>query len=139
MAQVAPYMKPLPQMEPEAKPYWEYLRQHELRIQRCNACQKYFFPPEVYCPHCLSEDVAWTPVSGKGTVYSWVNFHRAYTPAYEGEIPYNVSLIDLDEGVRLYSNVVGIPAADVKCGLRVEVIYEDVTPEITLAKFRPIE
>src|ERR687894_808685 len=91
MTQVATYAKPLPQMEPEAKPYWEYLKQHELRIQRCNACQQFFFPPEQFCPHCLSDDVEWTQVSGKGTVYTTVTYHRAYTPAYEGEVPYNVS------------------------------------------------
>jgi uncharacterized OB-fold protein len=137
MTATAPYLKPLPQMEPEAKPYWEYLKQHQMHVQKCQGCGKFFFPPKEYCPRCLSHDVAWTPVSGKGTVYSTVTMHRAYTPAFEGEIPYNLSLVDLDEGVRVWTNVIGIPPSEVKCGLKVEVVYEDVTPEITLAKFRP--
>jgi uncharacterized OB-fold protein len=78
-------------------------------------------------------------VSGQGTVYSYVTMHRAYTPAYEGEIPYNVSLVDLDEGVRVWTNVIGCDPSQVRCGMRVEVVYEDVTPEVTLAKFRPIK
>jgi uncharacterized OB-fold protein len=137
MATTAPYTKPLPQMEPEAKPYWEHLKQHQMHIQKCQGCNKFFFPPKEFCPHCLSNEVAWTPVSGKGTVYSTVTMHRAYTPAYEGEIPYNLSLVDLDEGVRVWTNVVGVPPSEVKCGMRVEVVYDDVTPEITLAKFQP--
>ena len=96
-----------------------------------------FLPTQGVLPPLLAAEVAWTPVSGKGTVYSTVTMHRAYTQAYEGEIPYNLSLVDLDEGVRVWTNVIGIPPAEVKCGLRVEVVYEDVTPEITLAKFRP--
>ena len=138
MATVAPYAKPLPQREPEAKPYWEYLKQHQLHIQRCQQCEQFFFPPRDFCPHCLSSEVAWTPVSGRGTVYSWVTMHRAYTPAFESEVPYNVSLVDLDEGVRLFTNVIGCEPSAVRCGMRVRVVYEDVTPEVTLAKFEPL-
>src|SRR5438067_2271628 len=83
-----------------ASPCWEHLKSHQMRIQQCQACSQFFFPPKEFCPHCLAAEVTWTPVSGKGTVYSTVTMHRAYTPAYEGEIPYNLSLIDLDEGVR---------------------------------------
>ena len=103
MATTAPYTKPLPQMEPEARPYWGHLKNHLMHIQKCQACSQFFFPPKEFCPHCLAAEVAWTPVSGKGTVYSTVTMHRAYTPAYEGEIPYNLSLIDLDEGVRVWT------------------------------------
>jgi uncharacterized OB-fold protein len=131
------YAKPLPKIEKDSLPYWLSLKEHCMRIQRCRACSLWYFPPGDYCRHCLSEDVVWEPVSGRGTVYSHVTMHRAYEPAYEFEIPYNVSLVDLDEGVRVYTNVVQCAPSDVRVGLRVEVLYEDVTPEITLAKFRP--
>ena len=66
MATTAPYTKPLPQMEPEARPYWEHLKNHQMHIQKCQACSQFFFPPKEFCPHCLAAEVAWTPVSGKG-------------------------------------------------------------------------
>jgi uncharacterized OB-fold protein len=132
------YSKPLPKIEPEARPYWQYLKEHRLHVQRCARCAVYLFPPGVFCPRCLSAELVWTPVSGRGTVYAWVTMHRAYLPAYEPEVPYNVSLVELDEGVRLWTNVVGCAPSEVRCGMRVEVVYEDVTSEITLAKFRPV-
>ena len=138
MSAAEPYDKPLPKIEPDTQPYWEHLKAHRMHVQRCSACQRFYFPPSDYCPHCLSRDVAWTPVSGRGTVYSWVTMHRAYTPAYEDELPYNVSLVDLEEGARVWTNVIGCAPADVYCGMRVEVVYEDVNEEIALAKFRPI-
>jgi uncharacterized OB-fold protein len=138
MATPAPYTKPLPKLEPDVRPYWDYLKQHRMHVQRCPSCERYYFPPSDYCPRCFSSDVAWTPVSGRGTVYSWVTMHRAYTPAYEGEIPYNVSLVDLEEGVRVWTNVVGCAPTDVYCGMPVQVVYEDVSDEIALARFQPI-
>ena len=137
--EAAPYARPLPLIEPDAKPYWDYLKQHRMHVQQCQACAAYYFPPSDYCPNCLSDRVEWRPVSGRATVYAWVTMHRAYTPAYEGDVPYNVSLVDLEEGARLWTNVIDCPPDDVRCGLAVEVVYEDVTPEITLAKFRPVQ
>jgi uncharacterized OB-fold protein len=133
-----PYEKPLPTIEPDALPFWDSLREHRMRIQRCRACGLWYFPPGDYCRHCLSDDISWEPVIGKATVYSHVTMHRAYAPAYESEIPYNVSLVDLDEGVRLYTNVVQCAPSEVRVGMRVEVVYDDVTAEITLARFRPL-
>ena len=97
--------------EPEAKPFWANLREHKLTAQRCSSCNKIFgFPPQSHCPHCLSSEYQWVPLSGKGTVYSHIAYHRAWHPAYQDKIPYNVSLVDLDEGGRLVTNVVGCAA-----------------------------
>jgi uncharacterized OB-fold protein len=123
--------------EMEAKPFWENLKGHQLTAQRCKACSAYFnFPPQALCAKCLSSDNEWVPVSGKGTIYSFVTYHRAWHPSYQDKVPYNVSLVDLEEGPRLVSNVVEIPPEDVKVGMSVEVIYED-HEEYTLPKFRP--
>jgi uncharacterized OB-fold protein len=134
----------VPRVEPflaevEAKPFWENLRQHKLTAQRCKACGHYFhFPPQALCASCLSSENEWVPVSGKGTIYSFVTYHRAWHPAYQDKIPYNVSLVDLEEGPRLVSNVVEIPPEAVKVGMAVEVIYED-HDTYTLPKFRPLK
>jgi len=125
--------------EMEAKSFWENLKKHQLTAQRCKSCSAYFhFPPQALCAKCMSSENEWVPVSGKGTIYSFVTYHRAWHPSYQDKIPYNVSLVDLAEGPRLVSNVVEIPPEDVKVGMSVEVIYED-HEEYTLPKFRPAE
>jgi uncharacterized OB-fold protein len=123
--------------ELEAKPFWANLREHKLTAQRCNACGQFFtFPPQGSCPNCLSPDYAWVQLSGRGKVYSFVTYHRAWHPAYQDKVPYNVSLVDLDEGPRLVSNVIDCPPGQVKIGMPVEVVYED-HEEYTVPKFRP--
>ena len=132
--QVRPFLEEL-----EAKPFWANLREHKLTAQHCKACGKFFtFPPQGSCPHCLSSDYDWIAVSGKGKVYSFVTYHRAWHPAYQDKTPYNVSLIDLDEGPRLISNVVGCKHTEVKIGMPVEIVYDD-REEYTLPQFRPVE
>jgi len=132
--QVRPFLEEL-----EAKPFWANLREHKLTAQRCKACGKFFtFPPQGSCPHCLSSDYDWIAVSGKGKVYSFVTYHRAWHPAYQDKTPYNVSLIDLDEGPRLISNVVACKHDAVKIGMPVEIVYDD-REEYTLPQFRPVE
>jgi uncharacterized OB-fold protein len=122
--------------EPEAKPFWANLREHKLTQQRCSSCKKMFgFPPQALCPHCLSSEFEWVGLSGKGKIYSHIAYHRAWHPSYQDKIPYNVSLVDLDEGGRLVTNVVECPPEAVKIGMAVEVVYEDL-PEYTLPKFR---
>jgi uncharacterized OB-fold protein len=132
IAKVKPFLQEL-----EAKPFWANLREHKLTAQRCNSCGNFFsYPPQGSCPHCLSTDYTWTELSGKGKVYSFVSYHRAWHPSYEGKTPYNVSLVDLDEGPRLISNVIDCPHDQVKIGMPVQVVYED-NEEYTLPKFRP--
>jgi uncharacterized OB-fold protein len=132
--QVRPFLEEL-----EAKPFWANLREHRLTAQRCKGCGKFFtFPPQGSCPHCLSSDYDWVALSGKGRVYSFVTYHRAWHPAYQDKIPYNVSLIDLDGGPRLVSNVVGCKHDEVKVGMPVEIVYDD-REEYTLPQFRPVK
>jgi uncharacterized OB-fold protein len=131
-AKVEPFLQ-----EIEAKPFWAALREHRLIAQRCNACGRFFsFPPQGSCPHCLAADFRWEELSGNGTVYSFVTYHRAWHPSYEGKTPYNVSLVDLAEGPRLISNVIDCPPDQVRIGMPVRVVYED-HEEYTLPKFRP--
>jgi uncharacterized OB-fold protein len=125
--------------EPEAKPFWANLQQHKLTQQRCSSCKKMFgFPPQALCPHCLASEFEWVPLSGKGKIYSHIAYHRAWIPSYQDKVPYNVSLVDLEEGGRLVTNVIGCAPEDVKIGMPVEVVFEDF-PEYTLPKFRPVK
>lgn len=129
--------KPLPIVTPLDAPYWEYTRRGELRLQQCGACGALRFPASAVCASCDSDVAVWTRVSGKGRVFSWVVFHKAYFPGFAAEIPYNVAMIALDEGPMFITNVIGVDNADLRKGMRVEVVFEKVSDEFTIPKFRP--
>ncbi len=133
------YQKPLPQPTAIDTPYWEYLRKHELRLPRCQDCGHVFFPPnKTHCPQCLSDRLEWVRMSGRGKVWSWVVFYQRYFASFANDIPYVVALIELDEGPRLMSTLVGCSQDEIRCDMPVEVVYDDITPEFTIPKFRPI-
>jgi uncharacterized OB-fold protein len=129
--------KPLPAPSPESRPFWQAARNHQLALPRCNRCGKFWFPPSCLCPHCLSHDTGWQEVTGHGRVHSFVVFHRVYHPAFE--VPYVVAVVELDEGPRLLSNVVGVEPQRIRCGMRVVVKFEDRSPEISVPKFSSAE
>lgn len=130
--------KPLPQITPLDREYWEHARNHELHIQRCGACKSWRFPASPVCAECGSLDWHYAPVSGRGEVASWVVFHRCYFPSFADEIPYNVAMVRLEEGVLLVSNILA-PNESLNHGMKVEVVFDDVTPEISIPKFRPVQ
>ena len=131
------YAKPIPTPSEDSRPYWEATRNHELKLQQCRVCKAFRFPPAEVCPECTSDAYDWNPVSGKGRVFSFVIYHRAYHPGFQDEIPYVVGVIELDEGPRMLSNVVGCKPEEVRCDMPVEVAFEDITDEMSLPKFRP--
>ena len=130
--------RPVPRPSPESAPYWRAAREHRLEIQRCNVCGKFWFPPSQSCPHCLATDFAWTPVSGIGKVFSFVTYHRVYHPAFAKEVPYVVALVELAEGPRLLSNIVGVPPDAVTCEMPVKVTFDDFEEGVSVPKFAPL-
>jgi len=132
------YEKPLPKIDDISRPYWEAAKRHELMLQKCQDCGHYRYPPGLTCPSCLSDEMEWVRVSGRGTVHTWTVFHRVYHPAFDGDVPYAVVMVELEEGPRLATNLVDCKIEDIKVGMPVEVVFDDVTKEITLPKFRPI-
>ena len=134
----AEYSRALPLPSPDSVPFWDGAKQHKLLIQKCRDCGTHWHPPSTICPGCGSRDNDWVESSGKGTVFSFVTYHRAYHEGWKGDIPYVVAVVELEEGARILSNVVGIPADQVVCDMKVEVLFEDVTDDVTLPKFRPV-
>jgi uncharacterized OB-fold protein len=132
---VAEYTRTLPVPDGDTKPYWDAAKEHRLIIQRCHDCTRAIFYPRSVCPFCMADHIDWIEASGHGTIYSYTIVHRA-PPQFADGVPYVVALIDLAEGVRLMSNVVDCAPTDVRIGAAVEVTFDDVTPEITLPKFR---
>ena len=130
--------KPLPEPSPETQPYWNGLRNHELRIQRCKACGLGYFYPRPFCPRpgCHSRDVEWFTASGNGKLHSYVIAHRGH-PAFD--TPYVIAVVELAEGGRMMTNIVGLedPTPDqLPIDADVEIVYDDVSTELTLPMFR---
>ena len=138
MAETKPSRKPLPRIDEESRGYWEALARHELYFQRCRECGTKRFYPRALCPRCLSSATEWVRASGWGTVYSFTVTHQNQAPGFREELPYVLAIVELDEGVRMMTNVVGCAPDAVRIGMPVQVVFEDVTAEITLAKFRPV-
>jgi uncharacterized protein len=132
------YVKPLPNITDDNRYYWEHCKNHELRMQKCLQCGHIRFPPGILCPQCHSLEADWFKMSGKGKIYSYVIYRRAYHPSYQNDIPYAVAIIRLDEGPRMESNIVACKVEDLKIDMPVEVIFEDVTDRIALPKFKPL-
>jgi uncharacterized protein len=138
MASAPQYQKPLPAISSLNRPFWEGLKHRELRMQKCDGCGLIWYPAAPLCPRCWSRKFTWTPLSGRGNVNSWVVFHQAYFRSFEGDIPYNVAEVELDQGPRMLTNLVEVANSDIRSRMLVEIVFDDVTDEITLPKFKPI-
>jgi uncharacterized OB-fold protein len=130
--------RPLPRPTPETRHFWDGTRERELRLQRCDDCGNVYFPPRPFCPGCASREVRVFKASGRGILYSYVINHRA-APGFEP--PYSIAVVELDEGPRMMTNIVGTPQTPeaLQLDMPVEVVFEPVGDEITLPLFRPAE
>ncbi|RZF64743.1 Zn-ribbon domain-containing OB-fold protein [Sphingomonas populi] len=134
----SPYNKPLPVPDSESTPFWDGMREGKLVLQRCASSGDYLFPPVTFCPGSL-ERPEWVAASGKGTVFSWITVrHPVPRDIYAGDVPYVVAIVALDEGCRMTGNLVGCTPEAVRAGMPVEIVFNRVTPEITLPAFRPV-
>jgi uncharacterized OB-fold protein len=132
------YLKPVPATDPDSAPFWAGCREHRLLLQQCNACGAFRYPPGPLCPHCRGRESEWVQSAGRGRVYSWIVVtHPVPKEVYAADVPYVVALIELDEGVRIASNIVGCAPADVRGDMRVEVRFDDLAPGVTLPRFTP--
>ena len=131
------YEKPLPRITKEDRPFWEAAKRHVLVLPKCRGCGHVSFPPYVACSKCLSFERDWIEASGRGKVWGYIEMRQPYIKSFEDDLPYNVVLVELEEGPFMYSNVTGIPSDEIKPDLPLEAYFEDVTNEITLIKFRP--
>jgi uncharacterized OB-fold protein len=136
------YKKPLPRRTRMNSPYWDGLKAGELRLPKCNQCGWVWHPPaSATCPNCLSQDdFEYVKLSGRGKIWSWVRMHQRYFEGFYDEVPYNIVYVELDErpGLRVISNLVDFTEADLRMDQPVEAVFEAVTPEWTLLKFRPV-
>jgi hypothetical protein len=133
------YNKPLPVEDPDSTPFWRGCLQNKFLIQHCEQCAKPRYPASSVCPHCQEKKFTWKESSGKGLIYSWIVVrHPVPRDVYENDVPYVVALIDLEEGVRIASNVVGCDPDDVYAAMPLQVIFKQVTDGVTLPIFEPV-
>ena len=137
--EVPQYAKPLPLVtDPDYAPFWEGARRHELLVRRCQECGEYQWPSRPMCSHCHSFDLEWVKVSGKGTLYTYTVANRAFHPAFQGDVPYGVVIVELDEGPRMVGNSEGVAPEDLKIGMTMETAFNDMTEEVTLVNWKPL-
>ena len=132
--------RPLPDVDrPDAKPYWDAARRHELVIQRCGDCRNWIWYPQTVCHACGSWNLGFEPVNGKGTVYSFVVLRHGLHPWFGDRLPVISALVDLDDapGVRVTAEIRECEPERVMVGMNVEVVFEDVDDRVTLPQFRP--
>ncbi|MFH1349814.1 MAG: Zn-ribbon domain-containing OB-fold protein [Pseudomonadota bacterium] len=132
-----PYEKPLPIIPDYERPFWEATKKRELRLQRCADCGHIRYPSSPICPECWSSEYEWARLSGRGKVISWIVYHRAFTPAFAGDVPYNVAWIELEEGPRLVANIIKVKNEEIHTDMAVQEAFIDITDELTLLQFQP--
>ena len=121
------------------RPFWDGLAVDEVRLQKCRACGAWVFYPRPRCSTCLSDALDWHTVSGRGTVYTYTVARQATHPAFAGQVPQLLAIVELAEGVRLTTTLVGIASADLRIGLPVTPVFDHGSDGITLLRFQPAE
>lgn len=130
------YLAPRPLPSGDSAGFWEGIQRHELVFQQCSDCGHWVHPPRPTCPKCHSLEKKWAPSSGKGTINASVTYRES--PHHGFQAPYSVILVEMEEGVHLISNMINMHSKEVYIGMPVEIVFDDVTEDLTLPKFRRI-
>jgi hypothetical protein len=129
---------PRPVVSEVTRPFFDAAREHRLVVQRCSSCGEFRHPPRPVCPHCHSFEMSWAEVDGRGCLFTWSVVHQPFHPAIAPALPYIVAVVELSGagGTRFTSNLVDASGADLRSGLGVEVVWEDMDDYLTLPRFR---
>jgi uncharacterized OB-fold protein len=130
------YKLPLPRAFGMAAEFYRFCKQQELRFQRCTECGTWRHVPRDMCAKCGSFDWEWAKSSGRGKLFSWTTVMQPMLPPFASLVPYSPAVIELEEGVRMVSWIVDVPPEELKLDMPVEVVFEGITPEVTLPKFK---
>jgi uncharacterized OB-fold protein len=129
-------VRPLPETRNAGAQFWRRAAEGVLVVPKCTGCARTFWHPRPRCPHCASERVEWIDASGRGTVHTFTVVRQSGDPYFKTRVPYVVAMIDLDEGVRIMTNIVDTPLDSLAVGMRVEVLFEDAGGGIAIPLFR---
>ncbi len=134
----SPLPVPAPERTPETHPFWEGTAGGLLLLARCDACALVIWYPKTHCPGCGRDAVSWIAASGNGTVYSYSVVHRG-TGAFRDAAPFVVAYVELTEGPRVLTNIVGCEPDEVSIGQRVRVVFFDTGEGCALYRFVPAD
>lgn len=132
-----PHAKPMPRRTDETSAYWQGCHEGKLLVQACSHCGERQFYPRAMCMRCMSTELTMVESRGHGEVYAFTVVRRAPSPAFEPDLPYVVALVDLEDGIRMMSTIVGCPVEAVHSGMPVDVVFDRVSPEVALPRFCP--
>ncbi len=132
-------MRPVPILDFDSTPFWESCVRGVLQFQSCRNCGRMRYPPAILCPGCNSLESEWKRVAGTGRIFSYAVYHHAFRPVFQGDLPYVVAIVELDEGIRMVSQIVDCDLQQVAIGERVQVTFRKVNESITLPFFRPVK
>jgi uncharacterized protein len=130
---------PLPKPTPMTRPFWQAAHEHRLAIQRCDACGRLRFYPSAGCHACASARFSWTDMSGRGRVYSWIVVRRTAHPAWQSRVPFVSAIVELAEqpGLLVPGLLTDVAPEAVRADLDVHAWFEDLTPDISVPRWRP--
>ena len=131
--------KPIPEADELWQPFFDGARNGTLMVQRCQACEAHLAPGTARCTECWSESLVWVQASGQGTLFSYSIVHHIGHPGFRDEVPYVIAVVELEEGPRLNTNILRGDDTELKVGIPVEVVFEALSEEISIPKFRPAE
>jgi uncharacterized OB-fold protein len=135
--------KPVPVPDEQSAAFFDGALRGALMLRRCRSCDTYMSPVagigapvRPRCVACFSGDLEWAPSSGRATLYSFVIMHQLYDEAFAADIPYNIAVVETEEGVRLTSQVVGCPNEQLEIGMPLAVVFERMSDTVAVPKFR---
>jgi uncharacterized OB-fold protein len=127
----------LPTIETETRPFWDAAKNGQLLLGKCNGCATVHYYPRPMCPKCWSEDVSMVPASGRGEVYTYSTVYVNDLPPFNTRVPYIAAQVDLEEGVRITTNIVECEVADLEIGMPVELRFQAISDDVTIPVFAP--
>lgn len=131
--------RPLPDVnDAVSAPFWAAAREERLAVQQCGQCSALRWQPAPICPECWTPGGAWVDLSGSGTVWSYAVYHRAMNPGFGDMVPYTVAMIELDEGIGMIGMML-TNTPDLQIGDPVRVVFEHVTPDVTVVRWERTE
>jgi uncharacterized OB-fold protein len=129
--------KPRPRPTPVTQPFWDALRDERVVLQRCGACDTWVYYPRARCPRCLSGGLSWTEVSGRGHLFSYTITHQPTTYQFADEMPQVIAIVELDEGVRLTTTLVGVEHGSLRAGMKLVPAFDHGDDGLTLLRYQP--
>lgn len=130
-------VKPIPRPSTTTRPFWDGLNERKVQIQRCEGCDTWVFYPRTRCPSCLSDQLIWREVSGRGVLYTYTLARQPTAPHFADETPQQLAVVELDEGVRMTSTLVNVEPSDIVIGMRLRPYFDQVSDAITLLRYQP--